>query len=319
MNKFPGKIFWAAYFWAVLLLLGILLSPGITPNFTTKTPEVRSAPFELTSPPAFPVATTNPDLAVSARSFVAMDVASGQILFGKNESLQLPPASTAKLMLVWLVRKTCPLSQVVTVKSKFDVGTVLGLVPGQQFTVGNLLYPALLPSDNDAAMALAEGCLGSISAAVQAMNDRAGNWHLKNTHFANPTGLDQDGNFSSAADLAHLASLVTKDPVLASIVATKEKTITDLSGQSYHLKSTNELLGLFGVDGIKTGQTELAGENLIASATLGTHRVITVVLGSSERFIDTLSLLAEIRRVYSWEVEGNWDLPATLGASKTGN
>ena len=164
----------------------------------------------------------------------------------------------------------------------------------------DLLYALLLPSNNDVAVALADGCLGSQSIAVSAMNSQAALWGLTDTHFANPHGLDDPSNYSTAHDLALLAKYAMTDPVLSQIVSTASFSFTSPDGQTYHLKSTNQLLGQDGVTGIKTGSTDMAGENFIARATISGHQVITVVLGSRDRFADTHQLLLEILKVYRW-------------------
>jgi D-alanyl-D-alanine carboxypeptidase (penicillin-binding protein 5/6) len=141
---------------------------------------------------------------------------------------------------------------------------------------------------------------------------------LGNSHFTNPTGLDQVGNYSSASDLVKLAYLVTKDSVIKEITSTALASITSSDGVVINLKNTNKLLGTNNITGIKTGSTELAGENLIASTNVSGHTVITAVLGSSDRFNDTLVLIREIGRVYRWQVESNLNLGPILGISNTG-
>lgn len=313
-----AKLRWAAYLWAVIILIGLALTPTFGRKLQVRPRQVLPAPFELSSLPPYPVAKLPTNLKISSDTFASLDVASGEYLLGHNVTRHVPPASTSKLMLAWLVRKQCPLEQVISVRSDFGLGTVLGLRLGQAFTTRELLYAALLPSANDAATALAEGCLGSVEVAVRLMNDRAGAWHLKDTHFTNPTGLDQENNYTSSADLARLASLVTQDQEIAKITSTRSYTIRSQDGtSSFSFDNTNKLLGLVGVDGIKTGSTELARQNLILSSNFAGHRIISVVLGSEDRYGDSLNLLGELRRIYRWEVDGDRDFGATLGISDT--
>jgi D-alanyl-D-alanine carboxypeptidase (penicillin-binding protein 5/6) len=220
-------------------------------------------------------------------------------------------------MLAWTARHKCSPNQVINITEPFSQGTVLGLKAGQHFTTINLLYAMLIPSNNDAAVALAEGCLGSQDLAVSSMNSQAAAWKLFNTHFADVHGLDNPGNYSTAHDLALMASYIMSDPTLSQIVSTSSYQIKSLDGQTYNLKSTNQLLGKFGVSGIKTGTTDFAGENFICRASIRGHEIIAVVLGSSDRFADTKKLLLEIARIYRWQVEPGLNLLPIRSSSNT--
>jgi D-alanyl-D-alanine carboxypeptidase (penicillin-binding protein 5/6) len=273
----------------------------------------RSAPFELTDLPPFPVQKTTPNLTLTAAAYTSLDVDSGEFLLSYKAHQTLPPASTSKLLLAYVVRRHCAEDFIITVATSYKDGTVIGLATGDNLTVGSLLTATLIPSANDAAATLAEGCFGTIPLAVAEMNKQAEEWHLNDSHFTNPTGLDEKGNLISAANLAWLGKLTTADPAIAQLVRTPSTQIFTVDGsRSFYLTSTNKLLGVAGIDGIKTGQTELAGGNLIASTSISGHRVITVVLGSTDRFAETLKLIAEIRRIYSWEVETNRNLGAGI-------
>jgi len=145
----------------------------------------------------------------------------------------------------------------------------------------------LLPSGNDAAVALAEHVAGSQEAFVQLMNETSVALGLKNTTFTNPHGLDDPAQVSTATDLATMARAAFVYPLLARIVATPT---AQVAGRA--LTNTNQLLGAYqGADGVKTGSTDAAGECLVASVTRDDHRLLVVVLGSADRYADARSLL----------------------------
>lgn len=292
-------LIWLAFIAAVTILpkatLPKLTSSSVLSSTTSSAPSIPPTPAQI----------TNPSLHLSATSFTSLDIQSGKFLLTQNDDSLHAPASITKLMLAWAARSHCQDNQVVTVNESFNTGTVLGLKVGQQFKFQDLLYAMLLPSNNDVAVAIADGCFGSQSAAVSAMNAQAQRWGLSSTHFVNTNGLDDPGNYSTARDLARLALKVMTDPLLSKIVDTSTYSVTSIDGQSYRLKSSNELLGKYGVTGIKTGTTDFAGENFVARASVSGHTIITVVLGSSDRFTDTAKLLQEIKRVYRWPSPSN--------------
>ncbi len=124
------------------------------------------------------------------------------------------------------------------------------------------------------------------------MNEKAKILHLYNTHYADPIGLDDDGDYSTVIDMARLASYAITNPIFAQITSTKYKTISDLNfTRQYPLTNTNELLGIDGVIGIKTGTTEGAKEVLVTSAVENGHAYIIVVMDSNDRFGDTSKLI----------------------------
>jgi len=241
---------------------------------------------------------------LSASAIYIMDRDSGAILYQKNSDAPRYPASTAKMMTAIVSRKVYSLDRVLTVKeAAFTTGTVAGLKLGEEITVENLLKALLIPSGNDAALVLGENHPFGYQGFVTQMNQLATALHLSKTTFHNVSGLDSDNELSSARDLAILANELMKDPVLRSIVGTSQTKVTDQSGQQVHyLKSTQELYGeVPGVVGIKTGTTENAGENLITEIDRGDHKVIIVVLGSTDRFGETKYLINWVFSHYEWQ------------------
>ena len=149
----------------------------------------------------------------------------------------------------------------------------------------------MVPSGNDAAYMLAQNYPGGREQFVKRMNEKTRELKLENTHFVDPAGFEND-NYTTAFNLARLASFAMEDKVFRKIVATKEKIVYDSSGKIVHeLKNLNELLGINGVNGIKTGFTEEAGGVLVTSVEQGGKEYIIVVLNSTDRFEDTQAII----------------------------
>ena len=221
---------------------------------------------------------------VSASAALLYDVDAGEMLYSLRADEPLPPASTAKLMTALLSFERAGLEDVVTVSAiaAGTEGSRMELSQGEQLTVKQLLYGLLLPSGNDAAVALAEHISGDTAKFVALMNERAQSLGLTGTRFANPHGYDDPLMVSTASDLLRLTQAALRYPVFREIIATSD---AEIAGHS--LRNTNELLGILpGADGVKTGTTDRAGECLVASISRHGHRLIAVLLGSSERYID---------------------------------
>ena len=150
-----------------------------------------------------------------------------------------------------------------------------------------------MQSGNDAAWALAEYFPGGVTAFVEAMNTKAQELHLTNSHFTNPVGFDDPNHIMTAIDLTRLAAYALTNNTIAKIVAIPQITISDVTHTHFHaLTNVNTLLGKIpGVAGIKTGWTEEAGENLVTLVERGGHRIVMVVLKSQNRFADTGTLI----------------------------
>lgn len=262
-------------------------------------------PFAVPTPAQYPVNETGayPGPEVTATGVVVLDVDSGVYLYKRNENELLSPASTTKLLTALVALDNYHLDDVVTVKNIVNDGQVMGLVPGEQITVENLLYGALIHSGNDAAWALADYYPGGVPKFVDAMNEKARELHLTQSHFTNPVGYDDPSHKMSPIDLALLGEAALNNKVIAKMVAIPAITISDVTHTYFHpLKNVNELLGKIpGVGGIKTGWTEEAGENLITLVERNGHRVITVVLHSQDRFGDTSTLINWIFSNYQWQ------------------
>ena len=236
--------------------------------------------------------------ALAARAAILVDVDTGQVLLAHNDQQRLPMASTTKIMTALLALERGNLDEVVTVPAEaLTVGeSSMFLQAGEQLTLRDLLYGLLLVSGNDAAMTIALHIAGSEAAFVQMMNDRAAALGLSNTHFVNPHGLDAPDHYASADDLYRLARAALAYPEFATIVST-----TQHNTAGHALTNKNELLTAYaGADGIKTGTTDLANECLVASVNRDGHRVLAVILGSTQRYEDARRLFDHYFTHYSW-------------------
>ena len=220
-------------------------------------------------------------LNLNARSCIILDRTSKKILYGKNEYNKVKMASTTKIMTATIILENCDLSQTVTISKKAagTGGSRLGLKANDKITTRDLLYGLLLVSGNDAAVALAEACSGSVADFANLMNEKAKELGLNNTHFETPHGLDSDNHYTTAYELSILTDYALKNSTFLNIVGTKNYTIT-INGYPKNLTNTNELLGsLSGVYGVKTGFTNGANRCLVTSCKRGDMDIICVVLG----------------------------------------
>jgi D-alanyl-D-alanine carboxypeptidase (penicillin-binding protein 5/6) len=234
---------------------------------------------------------------LDAKAWVLIDSRDGSVLAGKAPHKRLPIASATKLMTAYLALKRLKPNQTIAApaySARSPLEILLGLRQGERIRVKDLLYAALLPSANDAAETLAVGVSGSVPAFVMAMNQAAQRLGLADTHYENPIGFDDPGNYSSARDLATLASTLLRNRLFARIVDTQTATLR--SGEVPRtVTSRNSLLGRAAwVNGVKTGHTLGAGYVLVGSGTRGSTTLISAVLGApseSARDAETLELL----------------------------
>lgn len=242
---------------------------------------------------------------IKAKAAIIMDYDTGLLLYKKNIHEKLPIASLTKIMTAIIILENYDLDDVVTVKSNFEglEGVRLWLRRGEQMTVDNLLKALLIRSAGDAAITLAEHHSGTVEAFVDAMNRRAGELNLVDTHFKNPIGLDAEGHYSSVYDLAILSKYALHMPAFRSIVRMQSATIESADGSdSYSFESTNYLLNSYlDILGVKTGTTEAAGESLINLARSDSgHEVIAILLNSPSRFQENKSMIDWAFRSYNW-------------------
>lgn len=241
---------------------------------------------------AFPVLNNSYTPYLSARAAIVVDAGNQAIIFSKNLNLRFSMASTAKIMTALVALEHYQPDSELSIKSRGIEGSVIGLRPGEKFYFDDLLYAMLLPSANDAAVAIVDNYPNGKAGFVNKMNGKAKELYLKNTLFSDPTGLDDDGNFTTVDDLARLGSAAMQNKKFSEVVGTQQKLITNhRKSKNYSLTNLNRLLGTQGVNGIKTGTTEGAGEVLVTSSTHDGHTYIIVVMNSLDRFADTNTLL----------------------------
>ena len=233
--------------------------------------------------------------AISAKSAVLIDSASGRILYEHNAYERLPMASTTKIMTGLLACESGKLNSTVKT-SAFASGTEgssLWLKIGERQTLLNLTYGLMLKSGNDAAVAIAEHLGGSIDAFALLMNKRAKEIGAKNTFFKNPHGLDAEGHCTTAYDLALIAREAMKNKKFREIVSTKTYSIP-MQGEKWEraLKNHNKLLWRYeGCNGVKTGFTKKCGRCLVSSAKKDDEELICVTLNAPSDWNDHTKLL----------------------------
>ncbi len=290
---------------AVLVVLLGLMTSGFGPPtlIESQAAQTPASPYTLKLMGADRV----PQL--SAKAAVIMDGTTGEVVYGKNSHERRAQASTTKMMTALVTLEHARLTDVVTAGPDVKVEpSIIGLDPGDKLTVEQLLYGLLLPSGNDAAVDLAGYVGGSIPKFAAMMNAKAAQLGLKDTHFVTPHGLDADGHYSSAYDLAVIARTALQNPVFQWIVGTKEYRIN--GPIRWDFKNTNQLLGVYpGADGVKTGYTDNAGRCLVLSATRNGHRAIAVVLDSADTFGDAAALLDYFFANFTWETLSATDVP----------
>lgn len=248
---------------------------------------------------------------LNSEAAILVEVSTGRILYEKNSTKQMYPASTTKILTAILVLENCNLEDIITVRE-----TALNNIPngyvtcnlqvGEELTVNDLLYALMIPSANDAAYVLAEHVAGSVEAFSTMMNDKARELGCTSTHFVNPNGIHNDSHYSTAYDLYLIASYCMKNETFRQIVSTTEYTLpaTDKYPEADRvLKTTNDLLksgsrGYYkNAIGIKTGYTSKAGNCLVAGAYRDGLEFIAVVLnggttnsGENARYADSKTL-----------------------------
>lgn len=233
---------------------------------------------------------------IEARAWTLIDARTGETLVSHAVARKLPIASTTKLMTAYVVLHELPLDRIVHAAPYHpEYGeSLLGMRPGQRISVRDLLYGLILRSGNDAAYDLARAAAGSESRFVAQMNRYAAALGLADTHYANPIGLDQRGNHSSARDLATLTRRLLAIPAFARIADSRSAVLRSVRPRR-RIESINELLQMAPwVTGVKTGHTFGALYVLVGSGRRGGVELISVAIGAptdEDRFRDNLDLL----------------------------
>ncbi len=238
-----------------------------------------------------------PDIA--AKAAVMINASNGQVIYSKNPDMQLPMASTTKMMTALLIIEDGHnVNDPVTCSQRCaDIGeSSIYLKAGETLTVEQMLYGLLLPSGNDCAIALAEYDAGSVEAFVNKMNQRAAQLGLTNTHYVTPHGLDEPGHYTSAADIAKLGAVLMTHQKIREIVKHSVYSIPGYGQPDGRtLINTNHLLDKYPfIDGIKTGYTDSAQECIVISAEDHGNEFIMSYLGGptlAQRDQDVINVL----------------------------
>ncbi len=235
--------------------------------------------------------------AVSAKKAYVLDAVSGRVLYEKNATDQSLIASTTKIMTALIVCEQCNvLDRMRIPKEAVGIeGSSMYLKEGEVLTLQELLYGLMLSSGNDAAVALAIYCGGTVEGFAALMNDKARVLGLTGTHFENPNGLDCPGHYSTAKDLAKLAAYAMENPIFYKTVSAKNIKI----GERYLTNHNKLLWRVDGADGVKTGFTKAAGRILVSSATRDGRRLIAVTIDDPDDWDDHAALLEEGFSQYS--------------------
>ncbi|HYY46158.1 MAG TPA: D-alanyl-D-alanine carboxypeptidase family protein [Candidatus Angelobacter sp.] len=233
--------------------------------------------------------------AIKGRAAIVVDLTAGQILYQQDATSRYPDASLTKMMTAMVAADLAPMDTVITVP---DGATQvepnhMGVSAGEQLTLRELIEGMILDSGNDAAEAIAMGLVDRAQ-FIDFMNQKAARLHLRQTHFTNPSGLDDTDHASSAYDLAVISATLLQDyPDLRTIVGTKQFSIyaTPLH-KAFNPTNIDRLLWTYpGAIGIKPGYTGAAGYCLAAAATRNGRTIVVVVLGSTQHFTDATTLL----------------------------
>jgi D-alanyl-D-alanine carboxypeptidase len=281
---------------AGVLLIGLIaLLAFMASRITEQPPTITHPPvvhhvaghrlgYELKAAPALQIA----KFKLPLKSGLLFDVRSGRVLWERRATEQVPIASLTKMMTALIVaERASPTAKVLITRDALHYsGSGVGLLPkGKRVSLKALLYGLLLPSGNDAAIALADHVAGSQSRFVAMMNAKASEMNLTCTHFTSVSGIVDQGNHSCAVDLAVLAHAVLTNHVLAPIVASRSAILPfPIKGGKLYLYNNNPLfrLGYRGTDGVKTGYTVAAGECLVAASKRGRKWFGVVLLHSAD-------------------------------------
>ncbi len=235
---------------------------------------------------------------ISSKAAIVIDSETERILFAKNPNLRLPPASTTKLVTAMVVLDRINPETVVSVsRIASEVPSVSPHIKeGERYRVKDLLYLALMRSNNGATVALAEAVSGIESAFVRLMNEKVERIGAENTRFANASGLPGGEQYTTAFDLAKIMKESLKYPLIRESLSTKEKEIRSVEGREIFLKNTNQLLWTDdNVIGGKTGYTKAAQHCFVCAAKKDDSTLITVILGQPVRdnlWTDSINLLS---------------------------
>ena len=234
-------------------------------------------------------------LSTSAKAAILINADTGEVIYSHNIEERLPMASTTKIMTALLLCEYGNFEREITVTAEMlrVEGSSMGLLAGDRVTLHDLLYGLLLASGNDAANVVAFVLGGTVNGFAKLMNERAAELGLKNTHFVTPSGLDADGHYTTAYDLAMLTRYALSNEEFAKAVASKSA-VLNYGNPPYRrtLTNHNKLLKTYeGAIGVKTGFTKKAGRCLVSAAEEDGKKVIAVTLNDPDDWNDHKNML----------------------------
>lgn len=311
-----------------------LMLPALLLTLLARSPIGGQAPAETPLPARQPADRIDGPPIVSAKAWAICDGKTGQLLWGSKESEPLAIASTSKIMTAWIVLQRAAaepkvLEEIATISERAAKtrGSTAGIQTGEQYAIRDLLFGLLLPSGNDAAVALAEhfgarfgtdNQVGedAVKLFVAEMNREAERLKMTEANYLDPHGLGN--NQVSARSLAVLTSRALQNPLFARYVQTRrhQGEVKNALGEKRTAtwNNTNRLLGIEGFDGVKTGTTTAAGNCLVASGKRGSDHLLVVVLGctsNDSRYIDSRNLFR-----WAWQQRSSNPNAGTSGQGK---
>src|SRR5438874_3835108 len=254
--------------------------------------------------PAAPLRVSDaPAPETTAIHIAIVDDGSGQLLYGEQPYSQVPQASTTKIATtIVALERSADLNRRIRVTISAsamvaqDGSSTMGIEPGRSVTLDTLLHGMMLPSGNDAAEQVAVALAGSRDQYVDWMNQEAAALGLKDTRFANPSGMDAAGHYSSAYDMAMLARYAMRNATFRDLAST-----TRYSGDGFPMTNLNRFLELYpGADGVKIGFTDAAQKTIVASATREGHRVFVSLMHSQDLVGDCTALFNWVWDSFAW-------------------
>jgi D-alanyl-D-alanine carboxypeptidase (penicillin-binding protein 5/6) len=299
---------------ASAFLVAVVLTPPPTDTVEPSPTELATetlVPSTLTPVPPTPTVALAPPTktgmgeapVVNAWSVAVIDEGSGEVLYSRDPHRRLAPASLTKIFTALVALSHGDLQSNITVQfdsTELVDSTLMGIKPGETYTLEDLLYGLMLPSGNDAALAIANAIGGSEVGFATMMNTQADDLGLVDSHFVNPHGLDAAGHYSSAYDLAMAARYgMTHEPEFPVLAKAKS---WDVHGtRTYSVLNLNRfLVDYSGADGVKIGYTDNAGRGIVASATRNGHRVYIALLHAGDIVSDSTPLFNWVFANYTW-------------------
>lgn len=281
------------------LSLFMIFFPVIKAPSSFQYPKVKAA---YISEPPMPVSKNLAPPEISATGIFITDLNTGVTLYEKNANTRLKPASLTKIMTALVAMDYFDEDSILSVKNgQSSNGNTIKLKKGDKLIANDLLFGLLVPSGNDAAVTLAENYPGGYQSFIDRMNSKVVEMGLKNSHFANVSGVESQNHYTTAFDISMMAIKALSRSQFSSIVSTQKITLKSLKGNIYPLETTNILLGKPGIFGVKTGWTPEAGECLVILAEKDNHPVIISLLNSKDRFGEAQVLFDWVFKNYSWE------------------